>query len=327
MSLQQLKKAYLGVDQTGAVIKRAGGQVYRPLPAVIALPGKNRTIQILAASRHQKKIGLASFDPDEIVALIEPYVEVPRDIVVLADCVFGLPSDMRRGNASLRQLLDRAATHDSAASEPLGRQRSAAFFRNILKEFRPGRDDDKKWPLRRCEQLASSNSVFQEHPFQKNIQSGTYRIWCDLGRSLRKQNGHAVRFWPHDFTTERHTNNANNTNDAQDAHATGAGQMMTIAEGYPSLYWKTFFGTKTRRPEDLQTLSTAALKDLGWSLTCPHWEVITNDPDTADAAVLALAAFIMQSSSELFQRSLSCAPDPSATVFHADFEGWIAGVQ
>lgn len=323
-SQEQSNKAYLGVDQTGAVIKRAGGQVYRPLPAVIALPGRNRTIQILAASGHQKKIGLASFDPGEIVALVEPYVDVPRDIVVLADCVFGLPSDMRRGNASLRQLLDRAAKHDSAASEPLGRQRSAAFFRNILNEFTPDRHDDKKWPLRRCEQLASSNSVFQEHPFQKNIQSGTYRIWCDLGRSLRKQNGHAVRFWPHDFTTERHTNNANN---AQDAHATGAGQMMTIAEGYPSLYWKTFFGTKTRRPEDLQTLSTAALKDLGWSLTCPHWEVITNDPDTADAAVLALAAFIMQSSSELFQRSLSCAPDPSATVFHAEFEGWIAGVQ
>ena len=320
MSLQQLKKAYLGIDQTGAVIKRAGGQVYRPLPAVIALPGRNRTIQILAASGHQKKIGLASFDPGEIVALVEPYVNVPRDIVVLADCVFGLPSDMRRGNASLRQLLDRAAKHDSAASEPLGRQRSAAFFRNILNEFTPDRHDDKKWPLRRCEQLASSNSVFQEHPFQKNIQSGTYRIWCDLGRSLRKQNGHAVRFWPHDFTTGRQTN------DTHDAHATGAGQMMTIAEGYPSLYWKTFFGTKTRRPEDLQTLSTAALKDLGWSLTCPHWEVITNDPDTADAAVLALAAFIMQSSSELFQRSLSCAPDPSATVFQAEFEGWIAGV-
>ena len=317
-SQEQSTKVYLGVDQTGAVIKRGGGQVYRPLPAVIALPGKNRTIQIVAASRHQKKIGLVSFDQAEIVALVEPYFEVPRDIVVLADCVFGLPSDMRRANASLRQLLDRAATHDSAASEPLGRQRSAAFFRNILKEFRPGRDDDKKWPLRRCEQLASSNSVFQEHPFQKNIQSGTYRIWCELGRSLRKQNGHAVRFWPHDFTTGHH---ANDTNDAH------AGQMMTIAEGYPSLYWKNFFGAKTRRPEDLQTLSTAALKDLGWSLTCPHWEVITNDPDTADAAVLALAAFIMQSSSELFQRSLSCAPDPSATVFHADFEGWIAGVQ
>lgn len=319
-SQEQSNKAYLGVDQTGAVIKRRGGRVYRPLPAVIALPGRNRTIQILAVSRHQKKIGLASFDPGEIVALVEPYVDVPRDIVVLADCVFGLPSDMRRGNASLRQLLDRAATHDSAASEPLGRQRSAAFFRNILNEFTPDRHDDKQWPLRRCEQLASSNSVFQEHPFQKNIQSGTYRIWCDLGRSLRKQNGHPVRFWPHDFTTEGHTNDTHAT------HATGAGQMMTIAEGYPSLYWKTFFGTKTRRPEDLQTLSTAALKGLGWSLTCPHWEVITNDPDTADAAALALAAFIMQSSSELFQRSLSCAPDPSSTVFHAEFEGWIAGV-
>jgi hypothetical protein len=302
-------------------MKRGGGQVYRPLPAVIALPGKNRTIQILAASRHQKKIGLASFDPAEIAALVKPYVEVPRDIVVLADCVFGLPSDMRRGNASLRQLLDRAARHDSAASEPLGRQRSAAFFRNILNEFTPDRHDDKKWPLRWCEQLASSNSVFQEHPFQKNIQSGTYRIWCELGRSLRKQNGHAVRFWPHDFTTVHHANNANDT------HPTGAGQMMTIAEGYPSLYWKTFFGAKTRKPKDLRALSTAALKDLGWSLTCPHWEVITNDPDTADAAVLALAAFIMQSSSELFQRSLSCDPDSPATVFHADFEGWIAGVQ
>ncbi len=103
--------------------------------------------------------------------------------------------------------------------------------------------------------------------------------------------------------------------------------MMTIAEGYPSLYWKTYFGAKTRRPDDLRALSTAALKDLGWSLTCPHWEAITNDADTADAAVLALAAFIMQSSGELFHRSLSFGPNPSATVFHADFEGWIAGVQ
>ena len=193
-SQEQSTKAYLGVDQTGAVIKRSGGSVYRPLPAVIALPGNTRTIQILVASRHQKQSGLVAFEPAEIVALVEPYFEVPRDILVLADCVFGLPSNMRRGNASLRQLLERAATHDSAASEPLGRQRSAAFFRNILKEFRPDRHGDEKWPLRRCEQLASSNSVFQELPFQKNIQSGTYRIWCDLGRSLRKTNCHAVRF-------------------------------------------------------------------------------------------------------------------------------------
>ena len=323
-SQEQSTKAYLGVDQTGAVIKRSGGSVYRPLPAVIALPGNTRTIQILVASRHQKQSGLVAFEPAEIVALVEPYFEVPRDILVLADCVFGLPSNMRRGNASLRQLMERAATHDSAASEPLGRQRSAAFFRNILKEFRPDRHGDEKWPLRRCEQLASSNSVFQELPFQKNIQSGTYRIWCDLGRSLRKTNCHAVRFWPHDFTTGHH---ASDTNEARNMRAAGAGQIMTIAEGYPSLYWKTYFGARTRRPEDLQILATAALKNLGWSLTCPHWEAITNDPNTADAAVLALAAFIMQSSSELFQRSLSCGPNSSAAVFHADFEGWIAGVQ
>lgn len=315
------KKAYLGVDQTGAVIKHSGGRVYRPLPAVIALPGENRTIQIVVASRNQKPPGLTSFDPTEIVALVEPYVGVPSDIVVLADCVFGLPSNMRRGDAALRKLLTLAATYDSVTVEPLGRQRSASFFRHILKELSPDQNDDKKWPLRRCELLASSNSVFQEHPFQKNIQSGTYRIWCDLGRSLDNQNGHKVLFWPHDFTTGLPAK------DATDSHAARSDQIMTIAEGYPSLYWRTFFGAKTRRPEDLQTLATAALKDLGWSLTCPHWESITNDPDTADAAVLALAAFIMQSSSQLFQRRLSCDPNPSATIFHADFEGWIAGVR
>jgi len=257
---EQSTTAYLGVDQTGAVIQRRGGKVYRPLPAVVALPGKNRTVQILATSRHQKKLGLVSFDQTEILGLIESCASERRNIVVLADCVFGLPSDMRRGDASLRQLLDHAATHDSTTSEPLGRKRSSAFFRKILEEFRRDGFKDKKWPLRLCEQLASSNSVFQEHPFQKNIQSGTYRIWCDLGRSHGNQKDAVLRFWPHDFTTGPESNKV------------VADRIITVAEGYPSLYWRNDFGAKTRRPEALKALATAALKDLGWSLQCAPWE-------------------------------------------------------
>lgn len=308
-------RIYLGVDQTGAVVRRVTGSVYRPLPAAIAIPLENQTIEIRAATRSGKPIHLDKFDPECVASVFLSNGITATETIALVDCVLGLPSSMRRTGDSLRRLLTRASAFDANTAIPAGRKRAAAFFQGILDKSGCGLTAKGGWPLRHCEKITSSNSVFQEHPFQKNIQSGTYRIWCDLGRSVEKKQDMDLRFWPHDFSRQGSGMRPKGT------------PSMIIAEGYPSLYWRKIFGLASRQPAELRDAAKHAMKLLGWSVRCRDWEVIESDPDLADAVVLALAALVMDVSHDLFQDFNISTAATRQDHFTPEFEGWIAGAQ
>ncbi len=69
--------------------------------------------------------------------------------------------------------------------------------------------------------LTKANSVFNLHPFQKNIGCGTYRILKDLASDTTW-----YRIWSHHSLTKK--------------------TKVVIAEGYPSYYWKSWL-KNTRR--------------------------------------------------------------------------------
>lgn len=303
---------YLGVDQTGAVKRRGQEAIYKPLPAALIIPGQKQVLQVRVATKEGRKFGLSSFDAEEITSLLDAAVPRPGDVRILVDCVLGLPSSMRRNDASIRDLLMRAALFDSRTKTPAGRERAAAFFSEILAESKHRATPREMWPLRHCERLLASNSVFQQHPFQKNIQSGTYRIWRDLGRFMSKPENASLRFWPHDFTESVLMRDGN------------SGPEMVIAEGYPSFYWRQLLGMRTRQPALLKNALTSTASQIGWSVACEHWSLIESDPDLADAVVLAMTAFVLDLSGQAFSRKMTAGTPED---FSAEFEGWIAGTQ
>jgi hypothetical protein len=307
--------AYVGVDQTGAVVKRRGETAWKPLPAALIVPGTGRKLRIIAADKDRKALAIDAFNAGAIASLAALGGTVPERIVTLVDCVLGLPSPMRRHSESIRDLFSLATAFNDQTTIPMGRKRAAAFFHQLLCESNFQGAPGERWPLRHCERLTASNSVFQEHPFQKNVQSGTYRIWCDLG-SLCHSDCHP-RLWPHDY------------HESSDGKIPGIGfPEMIIAEGYPSLYWKKLFDLRSRQPASLRPAVNRTMERYKLTVESADWELIESDPDLADAVVLGLAAFVLDSRG-LFLKAVNATDLTSASVkpdmFEASYEGWIAG--
>lgn len=309
--------AYVGVDQTGAVVKRRGETAWKPLPAALIVPGPGRKLRIIASDKDRKPLAIDAFNAGAIASLTALGGMVPERIVTLVDCVLGLPSPMRRHGESIRDLLSLATSFNDQTTIPMGRKRAAAFFHQLLQKSNFQGAPGERWPLRHCERLTASNSVFQEHPFQKNVQSGTYRIWCDLGYSLDSRPAGQPRLWPHDY------------HDSDDGKIPGiASPEMVIAEGYPSLYWKKLFDLRSRQPASLRPVVNRTMEQYKVTVESADWELIKSDPDLADAVVLGLAAFVLDTRG-LFLKALNATDLTSASVepgmFEASFEGWIAG--
>jgi hypothetical protein len=283
----------------------------------LVVPGTGRKLKIIAADKDRKPLAIDAFNAGAIASLTALGGTVPERIVTLVDCVLGLPSPMRRGHESIRDLLTLAKSFNDQITIPMGRKRAAAFFHQLLRESNFQGAPGERWPLRHCERLTASNSVFQEHPFQKNVQSGTYRIWCELGYSLDSGPACQPRLWPHDYQDSA----------GGKIHGIGFPEMV-IAEGYPSLYWRKLFELRSRQPASLRPAVEKTMKRLKFSVESADWELIESNPDLADAVVLALAALVLDSR-DLFSKPLTPtdvktaneAPDP----FEAGFEGWIAG--
>ena len=267
-------RIFVGIDQTGAC-KPGQPHLPRPLPMAWFHP-ESRRLEIIPE-------GLAGFDP-ELMAKITG--SPPGDLTVLVDCVLGLPSEIQKSHgfeASLGRLRELERENPCA---PFGRKAAEQFFAEILEQGWPARDGRRPYPEREAERLAGANSVFRRHPFQKNIQTGTYRIWRELSR-LRD----SVQLWPMDQPEK-------------------AGAK--IHEGYPSLIWRAYLGFKTRAPAKLAT----HLKEQGVLLSPETARRISADADLADAAVLAFGGFLLEA------KGLLLAPNqPKART-----EGWIAGL-
>jgi hypothetical protein len=109
--------------------------------------------------------------------------------------------------------------------------------------------------LRLCDRLAKAQSVFQTTPAQRNIQTGTFRIWQDLGADSSWYS-----LWP----------------------SSPQASKTLLIEGFPTLMWKQVFGFSSRKP--------ALIQDVSDSRGIKLPELYSTSPDWADSAILALGA-------------------------------------
>jgi len=216
---------FIGIDQTGAVDTKG-----RPKKLHAARLNGNH-IEVFKVSK------LTDLDL--------------KDVKIIAiDSVLGLPVSAFPKSKSIRDLFQEAAKYQFKKKE-FGMETAYQYFQRYL-------DKRSDFPKRQCEELAQANSVFQKHPFQKNIGCGTFRIWKELGADPNW-----FYLWPHD-------------DDYKNLKT-----KPVIIEGYPSLIWKKLIQSPTRKLENLINYLkvnkiTVSEKNL--------------DPDSADAVVLAIAA-------------------------------------
>lgn len=276
---------FIGIDQTGAAVR--GGTAARPLP-VCLLHRQGKLWRLRTLGQNGKRLRLSSFSPPALEkVLIDSGLssENLKSAAIAIDCVLGLPElvePMRaEGSAPFWQLL---ATMDREAR--YGRADAERYF---AKWWRPD-TIELRYPQRRCEIHARSNSVFQVRPYQKNIQTGTYRIWVDSARHPRW-----FHLWPFD-ENERE-------------------KLPWVFEGYPSFLWREVFGFRRREPAWLPT----KLRELG--IVVDNARALAADADLADAAVLAVGAWSLQKQRRLWE------PFPGfRDIPERRREGWILGV-
>jgi hypothetical protein len=214
--------AFLGIDQTGAVNARGSPH---PLPACLLNGDKFDFFE------------LKSFSP-EVQNLIN------KKFSIVLDCVLGLPKGL---SLSWRQAL-----HLLEHELKYGREAAEFFFDRI---------GGGKVHYREVEILAKSNSLFRSRPYQKNIQTGTYRFWVEMAKS---QN------W---FRAPWLTGEAERPG-------------VPLYEGYPTLLWRRLFGAPSRDRFQLKEWTEKRYR-LKWKPGQRQW--IEKDPNFADALVLALA--------------------------------------
>lgn len=216
---------FIGIDQTGAVDSKG-----RPKKLHVARLD-NQHIEVFKISR------LTDLD-------------LKNEKIIVIDSVLGLPVSTFPKNKTIRDLFHDASSFQFNQKE-FGMETAYQFFQKFLV-------NKADYPKRICEERAQANSVFQKHPFQKNIGCGTFRIWKELGISPDW-----FHLWPHD-------------GEYKDLKS-----KPIIIEGYPSLVWKTLLKSPTRKTESL-------LKYLKMNqFTISHKSI---DADIADAVVIALAA-------------------------------------
>ncbi len=215
-----MKERFLGVDQTGAVNARG---VPKPLPACMLEGSKFEFF----ALPHFSKTEVLKHEPSSAII----------------DCVLGMPRDL---NLSFRQALKRLS-----GQETYGRVAAEQFFLQI--------GGGKIWH-REVEVLAKANSLFRSRPFQKNIQTGTYRFWLDMARD------------PEWFCVPWLSGEAGRPG-------------LKLFEGYPSLLWRKLFATPQRDPRQIEAW-TKRLYKLKWGSS--ESRLVLKDPNFADALVLAL---------------------------------------
>lgn len=264
----------VGVDQTGAA--RRGGRAARPLPVAAVVTGARPRLIATLAGRPWRWDGL---HPDRLRDAALPLGRT----LVLIDAVLGLPQAAwaRRASPGGRVGLARLAV-DAAAFEHGGKRFGRPVAEAFLAGFDPGRVADH----RAVDRLAGAWPVFRTRPFQRDVGTGSVRVWSDLAEGLE-----AWRLWPYD----------------------DPGPGPWLAEGWPSQAWRAL-GEGTRRPGAVVEVLRAAWPEL--VLDPDDAEALRASPDQADAAVLAVWG----------ARARGGLPDPAALPEAARVEGWIAGI-
>lgn len=166
------------------------------------------------------------------------------DIKIAVDCVLGLPIDLNLDwSAVINQIIQ---------TQGYGKKVAQEFYTQLAQGL---------IYKRQAEILLKAQSVFQDKPFQRNIQTGTFRLWKEYAKSRS------------DFyipSLER----------AQSS------QQIPLYEGYPTLAWKILFKVKKREPQNLVNLLNLSSYEL--RIDNNQEKQILNDFNLADAFVLAL---------------------------------------
>ena len=177
----------------------------------------------------------------------------------------------------------------AAEAPDYGREMGEIFFKAFLKEKMDA-------PSRVCEKIANANSIFTTRPFQKNIQTGSFRSWRDLGKEKKFLN-----LWP--FETRSSFDSS----------------KPWIFEGYPSWVWKNLLKTSKRYPKNLKKITSTKSKIQIKPAKPDQWSLIEKNPDSADAFVLGFLLIHM-----LREKKLELFPKLPDLVLQ--YEGWILGV-
>lgn len=218
----------IGIDQTGATLN---GQP-KPLPCAFIDPRKN-SIQL--------GLWLSSFNLESFKNLIPNFLE--QKTLIIVDAVLGFPKKLEMNIFEIMTLIGKNQGYGMKAAE--------VFFNQLKKEYNITGN-----PLRSIEKKLGANSVFTPYPFQKNVQTGSYRILKDLSSDEK---------WYNILPFEM---------DAQFEHH--------IIEGYPSKAFKELLNTKRSREMFnffLESLDLAIYRQD--ELTLDH----------IDSAILALQAY------------------------------------
>lgn len=234
---------FIGIDQTGAW--NAAIRKPRPLAMAIIRPELGRW--------KFECLPLAQFTPQ---GFAEANVKFESTSTLIAtDCVFWSHSSQTFKNLKT----DFKNAHQwRLIHQRVSREIAQAFFRTH------GRPAGTKRPV---DQKMKAQSLYSPTPFQRNIQTGTFRIWSELGENPLNWIG--IYPWsPIDSDVN-----------------------TWAVEAYPSYAWNSIFNSKIRNPKKLphwiqkrfskQLIVTASAKAL-----------ISKDGNYADAAVLALQAFL-----------------------------------
>jgi hypothetical protein len=294
---------WIGVDQTGAA--RAQGRSAAPLPVcwIHAETPEKAQIHLLESGPKSSLLTLESLTPRCLKDLASSlgHPSPGEETLLLLDCVLGLPAALECRDP-LWRLFEKASMDRSPA---FGRGPAEAFFAELLSEG--GGSPEDPIPTRAIEKALGANSVFRSRPYQKNIQTGTYRMWRDLGLGLRDHQGKPwLALWPQDFQ-----------------EGPPAPELPVALEGYPSFLWKTLFGTSPRAPDRIVSLAETASQEHGirleWVSTSQEGvqRRLAQSPDHADALVLALGGLLLAKTGNLFPESLL-----GRRLIQ---EGWIAG--
>jgi len=232
---------FLGIDQTGAIDNR--GQP-KPLAACVLIQNELRFFYL-------KKFNRRSLDeilgPKEI-----------EQLQICIDCVLGLPKELK--------LSWRKVMQSTSKTPGYGRLHAQAFFKNLIHRY-----SLTKIPRREIEIVCHANSVFLEKPYQKNIQTGTFRFWKEMAED------------PDWFYIPRLSGEKRRLRSSARYK-----RLIPIAEGYPSLAWRVLFKVKKREPEAFFSRMRENFPEV--KITRSNLKLLKNDSNLADAAVLALIA-------------------------------------
>jgi len=172
----------VGVDQTGAKVSGGGA---KPLPTAIMIKSKKGWKLLVP-------LMLKSFNKKNIESLLCEF-KLTVDwsaILIVADCVLGLPEKIVGSKDPLTIL--RSSMSKASVFEGVGLKAGESFF---LTCFPNALEKDDSCLVRRTEKNLGCLSVFKNKPFQKNVQTGTYRIWSDLGKEKEYLN---FNIWPYE---------------------------------------------------------------------------------------------------------------------------------